>query len=579
MNKLILIILLISSVCYSQRPSVLTNNYNYAGSVYYVSSAGSSYNSGLSKSKTWSMVKLSTFKFKNNDTIRFKGGDTIIGTASFTHLNNRKVVLNSYGTGKAVIKYTGSIQNMFLVPFDSTIKIEFNNLVFLGGYNAVNQTGGATNARAIYIYNTTSDTKGGINSVVIDSCDFKNFWSTAIMLNIGSYYKRGDYLITHNTFDSLGVSALSGSGICYSNFQIVGNKFTNILSRTGEIYGGTGGFSYCRNAKVERNYVNNIGQYCSIGAVGLYFNSSRNIEFRYNEVRNIKRVTGEGNGLYVDCGSDSCLFEYNYLQNCQGYGIVLANAPTSFCGLYGPTGFVEDSLESSFNIARFNIIIQDSGAAGGINMYAGYGGNTNFQKRNMIYNNLIAMKKGRRYEGDTAYYLPTGIQQFGRSDSLYIYNNIFYLDSAIAIRHDSTVYFINAFINHNLYYQTDGLNNHIAERKLNTYNVTPFYWYYRRFVSINNWADTTGFEQSGGYVYVNSNPLIVNFAMRVYGASYFNPYFLDTLTSYKVTSGSPAKNAGVSYNTQVIRIADTCTVDFYGNAIPYTNKDIGVFEQ
>ncbi len=541
---------------------------------YYFSSQGNDNNSGLSDSlakKT--LLALQTIQPQSGDTVRFRGGDTIFGHCQLSYNfsdTSKKVLFNAYGNGKAYLKNNGSdsVSYVIWVYFTTkVIKVEFSNLILLGNYNAINQTGDST-SKGIFIYHYFPQTVsyGDSMFVKVIDCEFTDL-AVGLVLDINSYYKRGTYSITNNRFYELGIYGLLLSGICYSDVNITDNSFKNIYSRSTGLdgYGGyaVAGF-YCRDVTIARNYVNNCGQYSTKGSAGIYFSASRNVIMKKNEVRNIHRVTQEGNGLYVDCGSDSCLFEYNYTQSCEGVGIALANAPTSYCVTYPPfSGFTEDSLEASYNIARFNVVVGDSGCRGGVAMYSSY--NSTFQKRNMIYNNLIYMRGGYRYIDSTiGETLPACVWQFGRSDSVYIYNNIFMMDSALAIQHDIPTpgnfsgEIKNWKVTHNIYWQINGLNNSIA-RQRTTFHNKPFYWYYRTYASITNWADSTGLEKNGSsYTYILRQSLI---PPPIYNTEINSNYF-DTLLTYKILDTAIV---GVNYDSEVERINNIATVDFYGD--------------
>lgn len=609
---LILIILLLSIDANAQFipfPFLSGNSTLRSAQVFYVKSTGNNSLSGLDTTNAWqSLDKLSSLYFVPGDTIRFKGSDTIKGGAIINNLfsfntTSNKVVFNSYGTGKSILLIGDTNTNIIRINFQVTERFEFKKLIFKGKYDGITKTGGASTSNGIYVYNLyqTNITGGDSNLVLVDSCDFTKLKNSGVTLSYFSYYKRGRYWITNNSFSEMGANGISIYGIVYSNFLIKYNSFTNIrgLYNTGTTnpLGTAIGAQYCRNVTVERNYINGA-------TIGVYFMGSRNIKYRHNEVRNIYREATvpnvfypEGNGLYFDCGTDSSLMEYNYIQNCQGSGIVLTNSPTSICG-YPTTfglmlGFVEDSLQASFNIARFNIIKVDSGGRSAVDL--GFGGyNTQFPKRSMVYNNLFYVKKGRKIgwetTNDTIYnrlFPPTGIDEYLRNDSVYIYNNIFVLDSAIALRLDTVISTAgngfgirNATIKNNIYWNVRGTSTaSMFEQRTNKfifYANPPgdpiFYYLYKTYTSIKNWSDSTGFESNNSYI--NYNPYIKN--IRAIN-NIINYNFLDSLANFKNLDISFAKNNGINYNSEVRRIADTATTDFYGNALSSSAICIGQF--
>ena len=567
--------------------------------VFYFKSTGNNSNTGTDTTNAWqSLDRLTTVNLVPGDSIRFKGGDSIKGSCQLSDINfassSARIVFRSYGSGRStIILDTAGTKSIYLL-YAQRIKIQFSALNFKGRYNTLTFTGGTSTSTAIYIYNINkSSTIGGDSTnVVIDSCDFTKL-QNGVALDVNSYYKRGTYLITSSKFHDIALSGIFISGIVYSNCIIRNNEFENITGLPTIDYSGVGvSFLWCRNTKVERNYFNRIDRNSKISAAAIYYNSGRNNIVQYNEIRNVYRsASNEAVGVYFDCGSDSNVAQYNFIQNVGGFGIQLANAPSSFCG-YPTTfglmpGFVEDTLEASYNIARYNIIKCDSGGLGGVTMYSEPGsyGVNNPQKRNMIYNNLIYVKRGRRLNSADNIRVPTAINQFGRSDSVYIYNNIFVLDSAIAMRMDSIAYLgsarlVNAVIRNNLYYFITSPGA-IIEQRTKFFNVSPFYWIHHEYTTLSGWADSTGYEKSGAsYTYINSNPLINNLTVAMYGTSYMiNPNFLDTLTNFKYSNVSPAINAGTNYNNEATRISANAIIDWFNTTLPVGAYDLGIYEK
>lgn len=583
--------------------------------VYYISSAGNDNNNGLTPLTPWRTLNKITFPtllLNPGDTVRFKGEDQILG---FAYLNtefddnDKKIVFNSYGTGKATLQISPTDSRMFYINFNKTgvIKYEFKNLIFRGNYDAQIQSD-TTNLRAIYITSLAQvNVPNDSMHLVIDSCEFSRFSMESFRVEIYDFYKRGYYRITNNKFHDIGLDGFFMAGIVYSDFEISDNRFERINGRFTQEYTAALSMYSIKKCLITNNYINDIGKYSSIGGTGIYVGGSKSITMRKNEVTLTKINSVEGYGLYGDCGCDSMVFEYNYIHNAAA-GIMLAGGPTAYCSpVVSVTmpGLLDDSAQASYNIARFNIITNNgigSHMSHGIAIYSPneYVNRENqYAKRNMIYNNLFYLVSGKRFIDTTirprGYLWPNqdtikksidisaAIYQFGRSDSIYIYNNIFVLDSAIAIYHDTTgnsyqSYARNWFVRNNIYWQIDGKQNNInAQRVAYTYYWNPAdsnFRYYKYFwPSLKNWSDVTGMEKNGGtYTYYNYNPYIKD--IKVYNTE-VNTHYFDTLNNFKTLDISVAKNNGINFNSEVSRIADTVTVDFYGQ--PYVN-DIGINE-
>ena len=89
-------------------------------------------NTGLDSSHTWLTInKLTSAGLKPGDTVRFKGGDTLTGAASvYTEFTNywpsKKIVFNSYGSGKATLR---NLNNALCISigYTNVTKFEIRN--------------------------------------------------------------------------------------------------------------------------------------------------------------------------------------------------------------------------------------------------------------------------------------------------------------------------------------------------------------------------------------------------------------------------------------------------------------------
>lgn len=564
---------------------------------YYVSSAGSDGNTGLTTGSPFqTLTKVSTLPLKPGDTVSFKGGETISGAYSRTDTNtftsgSYKIVFNSYGTGKAIIRPTNNtIDKTFELKYNNQIKYEFKSLVFQGYYNS--ETGAdSLNQHGLYINSLTNwnlSSTAADMYVVIDSCEFTGYETNALTLNNSSFLRRGYFRVTNNNFHDIGLYGFQGNGINKSDFKISDNSFTNINGKLNTTYVGDYAMGFrviwSRDFTVDYNYVNNIGKFSSGGA-GLYLTASKNVKFRYNEVRNVYAPTNiEGIGIYADCDCDSIIAEYNYIQNCY-MGMTIATGHYYLCGVPTTDGLSNDSAGSHNNIARYNIILSDSTSQGAFFTYQTSNDTLNYAKNNFIYNNLIYLKSGyKNLDTAAGRNITAGIYQRGYQESLYVYNNIFILDSAYAFStptQSNTGYgrSRNFIVKNNIYYNA---NNDSS--MMNSYykgdwtNTTVFHYFNRSFNSLLTWADSTGFEKSGNtYTYLRGDPKIKNILARLYGTTAkIGPRSLDTLGNFKALMYSAGYLGGVNYNSKIKLFADTATTDFYGAAIKYPNPDIGI---
>lgn len=564
---------------------------------YYVSSAGSDGNTGLTIGAPFqTLSKVSTLALGPGDTVSFKGGETISGAYSRTDTNtftsgSYKIVFNSYGTGKAIIRPTNNtIDKTFELKFNNQIKYEFKSLVFQGYYNS--ETGAdSLNQHGLYINSLTNwnlSSTAADMYVVIDSCEFTGYETNALTLNNSSFLRRGYFRVTNNNFHDIGLYGFQGNGINKSDFKISDNSFTNIHGKLNVTNVGDYAMGFrviwSRDFTVDYNYVNNIGKYSSGGA-GLYLTASKNVKFRYNEIRNVYAPTDiEGIGIYADCDCDSVIAEYNYIQNCY-MGMTIATGHYYLCGIPTTDGLSNDSAGSHNNIARYNIILSDSTSQGAFFTYQTSNDTLNYAKNNFIYNNLIYLKSGyKNLDTAAGKNITAGIYQRGYQESLYVYNNIFILDSAHAFSTPTSAnsgfgVSKNYIVKNNIYYNVNN-DSSMMNSYYNGYwtNTTAFHWFNVKFNSLLKWADSTGFEKSGNtYTYINADPKIKNILARLYGTTAkIGPHSLDTLGNFKALMYSAGYQRGVNYNTKIKQFADTATTDFYGAAIKYPNPDIGI---
>lgn len=564
--------------------------------VYYVSSSGSDSNDGLDSNNAFqTLSRLQSIIFVPGDTVRFKGGDTITGclnnAQSYYHLAESGALpftFNSYGNGKAILKIEESQTR--IMRFYYTHKLTFRNLKFIGRYNPLTFTGGANESCGLeisFINNTTGDS----SLLIVDSCEFSNFRTSGLAFGNVYLSNRGRYLIASNEFRNMGAMGMNVYWINYSNCIIRNNEITDIVGKDSILAYSASGIElfFCKNITLERNYINNVGYSYGNGTGGIYFSDARNCIVRYNEIKNVRNKSVEGGGIYWDCGSDSMVAEYNYIANCM-FGMSIAGSATSY-PCYILQGMYEDSLASSFNVVRYNVIIGDSGTHNGMGLYMYYSYNPYYVKHCFVYNNLVYMKRGKTHNWNASYNDQDGyncIGSIGKADSVYIYNNIFICgDSTTAFNHSFTrnappafnIYrnwFINAQIHNNIYYSLAGTTNKMFWEAYGEDTIPGNPWLYRKYSSIQNWSDSTGYEKSGGsYTYINADPLLNRLTQNL--SAKINPYMLDTLTCFQFNTGSPADGSGVNYNVEVLRVADTATVDLYGTTIPYLNPDIGIY--
>lgn len=572
---------------------------------YYVSNSGDDNNSGLDSLqpfRTYSRLNHAGFSH-GGTTILFKGGDTITSGGSSLVLNkyfdNKEspVVFNSYGNGKAVLLMDSSNLHIINVVIGIRVRVVFKNIVFKGVYNPLkfsggNLSGGLDDAGLKICSYPKPDYKSADSMLIlINNCVFENL-KVGLQIRAG-FNRRGRYIIDSNYIHNIGTSGMSVDHIQYSDLRIYGNEVTDIEGKDSTSSCSATGISlaFTKNALIERNYINRVGYNHANGTGGIYFANTRNSTVRHNEIRNVRNDNNEGTGIYPDAGSDSNVIEFNYIANCRK-GICVANAPTSYNGYWN--GIYEDSLQASFNVVRFNVVIGDSGTTTGLSMnsfYKGYIGIPN--KKCFVYNNLVYLKRTKNYKRGAGYFyndslnLYSCFNQFGYADRIYLYNNIFITgDSVRAISHSYTRthptngfwsdWFTNTRVHNNLYYPLTGKTNRMFTEFSLSDTVPFFYFKSRTYSSIKNWADSTGLEMiEDNYTFINADPLIKRLTQNL--SAKINPYFLDTLTCFQFKDGSPAEGNGINYNSRVKNVNDTLKADWYGTPVLFLKPDIGIY--
>lgn len=567
MIKYIIIILLLCSTCNSQNiPMGFTGQTGFAQrtthKVFYLSSAGNDNNTGLDTSHTWkTFYRLKYETILPGDTIRIKGNDTIHGSTSIYMKNSvdssKRLVVTTYRTGKATIISDSGYSHCLEIAYNKILKVKVTNINFVGFYNPLTQHPANDNSIGLNIVNLnySSDV---INSdsmyIYIDSCKFTKFGNSGLFIgHIPAWsdkvvIKRKGYLRVLNCEAfNLGENGIVFSGVKRWNSQIYNNSVTGIRGKYGTKYTFGIYLIYCSRFLVERNYVDSVGKYDSLGSCGIYAGICDSVTYRKNEVRNMYlRTNGqEGTGLYFDGECNYGVAEYNYVGNCDGEAVHFSMP--NYC------------------VFRYNIVIQDSTRT---SLDIGD------SKKMFVYNNLFYQKSPIKYDKRYWKSVIIDIARGTSFDSIYIYNNIFISDSARTILYDSIYFPTHSIISHNIYYSI--VNDSAKVGRVNI--AYPLGFRFRMWTTLANWADSSGYEKTGGvYTFYNQNPLVNNLAARY---AKINQFYLDTLTAFKVSNSSVAINNGLTgYNNIIKLFADTATVDFYGTALPYNNKDIGVYEK
>lgn len=385
-----------------------------SGRIFYVSPTGADSNSGLSTDEPWQSVsKVNSVDLLPGDTVAFEGGSTFTGKLTITDsgAEGNPITITSYGTGKAV-----------LTNGDATaVKLLDCEWVTVDGVKVngpgVDTSGNTTSYGFGIVAYSTSEATGYLYGVKIKNCEvwghrvgicalsdktgddviyrekpgttrqltwkgYSGFEVTGCevsycsMLGI-AMYARINYL------DDLGFPTFTNQTGAHEYPYIANNYVHHLYGKNGtgfhDTYYGTGIRTIsCTGGIVERNRVYEVGHMANgvYGTpCGLETESCKDMLWQYNEVSHVKfngPVRYDGGVDVFDGNCQNIILQYNYIHNCDGYGIGGGNH-----GFGNP---------NTGNIARFNVLVNNDafGELGDIQIW-GQCDNTLFYN-NTIYN-------------------------------------------------------------------------------------------------------------------------------------------------------------------------------------------------
>ncbi len=182
--------------------------------VYYVSNDGSDSNAGTSASTPLKTFAKAISKLADNTEILFNGGDTFDVQQSMTIYHNN-VIIGSYGSGKATLKYSGDLN--------------YTNLIYLGGQGHGEDT--VENLTFDSIYSTATIKDGmpqgvgaaGTGDAVLNS-QFLN-----VGYGINAQSEPSGFLIEGNTAPLRSGVREYFAWVQGNNVSIIGNNVSNTL--------------------------------------------------------------------------------------------------------------------------------------------------------------------------------------------------------------------------------------------------------------------------------------------------------------------------------------------------------------
>ncbi len=530
---------------------------------YYISPSGNN-STGLTKANAWTGVSNIASTVVSGDTVLFEGNQTFTGNIaiSSTNANNpsKPTVFSSYGTGRATIKTTTSV-----CGFKSTNAqgIAIKNLIFQGP----NPAKYAKDIDGIMFY--TTNTSGYLSNILVRNVEVSGFGFCGIRCysnwapSVGAGFKRVviDSCSVHDCKENgIVTMAYDISNTTYQNYNV---KVTNckVYDITGYYAGnahkGSGiVLSQVDSALIEKCVAYNTGTANSGcgGPGGIWVWAAKNVLIQFCESHHNSSGTTsgcDGLGFDLDGGVTNTTIQYCYSHDNDGAGYLLGN----FSGAR-PWGS---------NTVRYCISVNDARSNNSsITLFTAAG--TTWDGLKFYNNTVYSTPYSNQNSGTAQRYQSSAFQMSDWSSStmtnIECYNNIFQTTSGVALINIPSSYVTATspkFIN-NLYWTTGGAYKM-------TYG-TPTYTSLATFRGTNR-------EQLSSVNYgLNVDPLLTNVSSP---APTLYPATIETLDAYKITSNSPAKDAGLDLFT---KFSINVGLRDYWNNISKTDAgyDIGAHE-
>ncbi len=544
---------------------------------YYVANSGSDSNSGTSADAPFASIdKLNTLTFAPGDRILFKKGDTFVGTfkPQGSGIEGYPIVVSSYGEGDArpvlqpgeawtipaIMSANASETNaqvkgciyLYNVEYWEVRDLELEDPSYDPNFYAVN---------SLTVYNS------GIRVVNENMGDLTHFYFDNLVIHgfrgPGSNLGKTSGGINFNTFIDLNdssvnvPSALVDMQITNCEIYECGRSGVNFLNpwalRRGtddkwyatnygtlefyphrDFYMANCNFhdidgdglivDNVSNAVVENNlcYRTAIHLGSMSAAVGFFNWNSDDTYFQFNEVYDIGlnatqnsgalTTPSDAQGIEVDALNDRTWVQYNYVHDNIGGLMMWCNVSS-------------DAYAGFDAIVRYNISENDGTAAGLFNPCG-------FEYGSEFYNNVIYLSENA-LNSSGQIYLFSGTSSAGK---IKMYNNVFYYGGE-------------------------------EPAAANTFADSAIDWRSNIFFGFTNMPA----DDESGNPNINADPLFVNPNSGVTGTV---PGEICDLSGYKVSSDSPAINAGVPLASMQ---DETGGRDYFGNKLSGI-PDIGVYE-
>ena len=508
---------------------------------YYIGHTGNDANDGLSITSAWfSLSRVNNINFKPGDQILLEGGQSFTGSilidSNDSATSAQPVIISSYGDGPATI----NAMDTEAIYLSNTGGVRISNLILKGN-------GSSHDGIDIFI----NQTNAAIESISIDSLEVFGFGNRGCL--IGSYSTDkgiNNLTVEHSSFHDNGITGLETFGnwpsFSNKNFTISYCKFYNNYGQltptskatgSGLIVSGVDGglVEYCEAFNNGANNRSTGG-----GPVGIWAYDSRNIIIQHCESHHNKAgLTKDGGGFDLDGGCQSCIVQYCYSHDNEGYGFALVEygSPNQFTG----------------NVVRYNISQSDGrkNSYGAIALYAA--DNTHLIKNSEIYNNTLYVDNNNLTDGK-----PSAVDILTSNYSgVTIRNNIFFVSNGVdMIASETALSTAQVYFAANNYYSS-----------ASQYDI---FWNGNHYTSLNQWKTAASGQEtnSGKALDIVQDPVL----MDAGSGSTIKPADggnFHSLFGYTLNPASPLVD-------KAITTPNMGSHDFFDNTLPLTsNYDIG----
>lgn len=503
---------------------------------YYVSTTGDDSNSGLTPNDAWRTIdKVNATSIRPGDAVLFEGGKSFEGNLRFDSNDGNgganAVTVSSYGSGRATI-LAGNGNG---IDVYNTAGFKISNLIVAG-----NASTGVKNSGIQFYTDLDGDIK--FDFAEIKNVEVYGFRDFGIVFGSWKYQSANNSGFKNVLVENAKVHDIMDVGISsYGNFSSTktGYAHSNIVVRNCEVYNISGLttktnshsgngilLSDVQNSVIEYSTVYNSGYQnanTSGGPVGIWYWDADQVTIQYNEVYGMKSGTSkDGGGFDLDGGVTNGVMQYNYSHDNHGAGYLIGQ----FTGARPMRNIV----------VRFNISENDAATNGG-SIYLFNGSSPSSMRDIFVYNNTLYIEEKSSNTATAGIKL---LQWKTMSENINFHNNIIFAENGADLVQVPSGYHAN--FSGNLYHTT---GNFSIKYKGATYSSLA------AFRSTGNEV-VDGIDKG-----VQADPLLQSAGS---GGTIGYGNSLTNLSAYKITTGSPAVDAGII-------LSNMGEQDFYGNNI------------